>query len=617
MSSREKVVGVQKGSNVPVRVVDVIDGDSLIVEDLRTNEEYEVRLCGVDAPEHDQPYGPDATEFLAELSLEQFFSLVVNDPQDRYGRVIGTLYPELFRGNRNSLNHQMVEAGWAYSYTRYVKIPEIQEAERRARQNRYGVWQSAEQVRPWTYRRKKREEERIRERASRRVSTTPIRQPQSVVGRAKTSERTEISIGKVVRYLGHVWGLLKGKLGLVSLLRHGFAYPTGRDENHDARGEDDRAIADRKAVGDSTRTVRIAYYKRRVSQNKSSPTPEIRGRDQTNDNYTATSNRNIDDAVACYNRGRAYADKGENDRAIAEYDAALCLNSGLPVVYKERGRAYAYKGEWDRAIDDYDTAIRLNPRYPEAYKSRADAYSAKGDLNLAIASYSESLSLNPDDAETYDKRGYVYFRQGDYSQAIADYRQALQLDSSHKFARYGLSAAYYSRGTEYFDEGNYGLAVSDYAEALKIKPDSESSRYGRGLAYFCLGDYDRAIEDYGEAIRLHDPFDPEPSYIYFARGNAYYQKGEYERAIADYDDALWATALIFAPDCAIVYNNRGNAHLEKGEYHRAIADFSQAIALKPDYAAAYKHRGISYFDIGDRDNAQADFEMARSLGYEP
>jgi Flp pilus assembly protein TadD len=47
-------------------------------------------------------------------------------------------------------------------------------------------------------------------------------------------------------------------------------------------------------------------------------------------------------------------------------------------AFVDRGTAYAFKGQQDRAIKDYDQAIRLNPNDTAAYYGRARAYQDLG-----------------------------------------------------------------------------------------------------------------------------------------------------------------------------------------------------------------------------------------------
>jgi tetratricopeptide (TPR) repeat protein len=70
-----------------------------------------------------------------------------------------------------------------------------------------------------------------------------------------------------------------------------------------------------------------------------------------------------DDAKAYNNRGLAYYEKGDNDRAIADYNKAIGLEPDDADTYNNRGNAYSAKGDKDRAIADYNRAIKLKPDY--------------------------------------------------------------------------------------------------------------------------------------------------------------------------------------------------------------------------------------------------------------
>ena len=77
-------------------------------------------------------------------------------------------------------------------------------------------------------------------------------------------------------------------------------------------------------------------------------------------------------------------------------------------AYNNRGLAWRDKGDLDRAIADYNEAIRLDPKYAFAYNNRGFAWRAKGDLDRAIADYTEAIRLEPKNAAYYRNRGYAF-----------------------------------------------------------------------------------------------------------------------------------------------------------------------------------------------------------------
>ena len=96
---------------------------------------------------------------------------------------------------------------------------------------------------------------------------------------------------------------------------------------------------------------------------------------------------------AYHERGKAYLRKGDNDRAIADFDRAIQLDPESANTYNDRGAAYAMKGDYDRAIADLDKAIQLNPRVKNAHYNRGLAYKKKGDEARARADFEKEEQL--------------------------------------------------------------------------------------------------------------------------------------------------------------------------------------------------------------------------------
>lgn len=150
--------GFRKGRPFPVRVVSVQDGDSLLVVPVdRGDRRIRVRLYGIDAPEHDQDFGREASERLSSLVRGKSDLTLEYKDTDRYGRLVGVLYSRSF-GRQRSVNQVMVEEGFARWYSRYGgQELGLDHAEQNARRAKRGIWSSGRQVAPWDHRRAQRE----------------------------------------------------------------------------------------------------------------------------------------------------------------------------------------------------------------------------------------------------------------------------------------------------------------------------------------------------------------------------------------------------------------------------------------------------------------------------
>jgi endonuclease YncB( thermonuclease family) len=130
----------------------VKDGDSLVLQ--VGNQEKEVRLWGIDAPEGNtrQPFAENARAYARELCQRKNITLVVHD-RDQYGRIVG----EAILPDKTSVNEQMIAAGWAWHFRRHAsQRSDFARAEQEARQQGKGLWQDPDPVPPWDWRREHR-----------------------------------------------------------------------------------------------------------------------------------------------------------------------------------------------------------------------------------------------------------------------------------------------------------------------------------------------------------------------------------------------------------------------------------------------------------------------------
>lgn len=120
------------------------------------------------------------------------------------------------------------------------------------------------------------------------------------------------------------------------------------------------------------------------------------------------------------------------------YPRFLELKDFLAVAYSTRGLAYHNKGDHNRAIADFNKAIKIQPNSAKAYLGRGLTYHKKGEYAQAIADCNKAIKNNPNLAEAYSVRGLAYYKKGDYNWAIADLKKALEIDPNHQFARKAL-----------------------------------------------------------------------------------------------------------------------------------------------------------------------------------
>jgi lipoprotein NlpI len=134
------------------------------------------------------------------------------------------------------------------------------------------------------------------------------------------------------------------------------------------------------------------------------------------------------------NRGLALRAKGDDDRAIADFNDAMRLNPKFAAAYINRGIVYQGRGEHERAIADFNEVIKLIPKFAATHEHRGFAYAAKGNLKHAVADYDGAIRLDPKEHRTYYYRGVLHLYNGSaIPQVLADLNQASKLNPKNAY----------------------------------------------------------------------------------------------------------------------------------------------------------------------------------------
>jgi len=107
------------------------------------------------------------------------------------------------------------------------------------------------------------------------------------------------------------------------------------------------------------------------------------------------------------------------------------LNSYKAMIYFQRGEAYQNIKEYNKAIMDFSEAIRLFPEYDPAYFSRSSLYWLSNNYEKSIADLTTILSFLPDSGDALEHRAIRYYQLGDYNKAIDDYATLLKLNPDY------------------------------------------------------------------------------------------------------------------------------------------------------------------------------------------
>ncbi|MDD5085168.1 MAG: tetratricopeptide repeat protein [Candidatus Omnitrophica bacterium] len=163
--------------------------------------------------------------------------------------------------------------------------------------------------------------------------------------------------------------------------------------------------------------------------------------------------------------------------------------------YNIRGINYKDKGDFDRALADYNKATELNPDYAEPYSNRASIYALRKEFDKSIEDFTRMIELKPENSEVYANRGLAYNMRGELDKAVSDFDKAIELDPINV-------RAYFNRGVAYKDKGDIDKAISDWTKAIELNPFYAEAYNNRAAAYFFKKEYDKSRQDLRRAEGL-------------------------------------------------------------------------------------------------------------------
>ena len=309
---------------------------------------------------------------------------------------------------------------------------------------------------------------------------------------------------------------------------------------------------------------------------------------------TALQSGHLSDAdliSAHFNRGSAYAELDNPDRAIEDFDQAINLDPENAEAHEGRGFAYLDLDLPEQALGDFDEAIRLDPGFAHAHGGRGVAHERLGQMDEAMAAYDQAIRLDPERALFYRARGSLQFDLREYRYAINDFDRAIEIEPE-------LAWTYAALGQTLQRLGRPAEAIESFDHAIALDPEQSWYYAERGNAYADLDQQERAIEDYDVAIGL----DPYQAWFHIIRAIAYLDLDQPIRAMEGYERATQLRR-----NSLSAYADIADSHRRRGHLTLAVESYNQAILQSPGAFQLYRSRGLARLELGQRDQAVSDF----------
>jgi tetratricopeptide (TPR) repeat protein len=237
-------------------------------------------------------------------------------------------------------------------------------------------------------------------------------------------------------------------------------------------------------------------------------------------------------ALAHFNLGLAFRQKGYHAQALKEYELALDrgedrglvmqamaevhllgqdgasatrlyeqlvkAQSSSPKLWNERGVALHQSGRAADALESYERAVALDGNYALALNNLGVARFHAGRDDLAVEAFRRALGLHPAFVKARLNFALLLLKRRQFPLCLEAYRQVLRIEAEHPVAWNGV-------GLVLAEMKQFEDARNAFGRAIDSRPDYAEAHYNLSFILSNLGDFNGALRETKRALEL-DPY---------------------------------------------------------------------------------------------------------------
>jgi tetratricopeptide (TPR) repeat protein len=161
--------------------------------------------------------------------------------------------------------------------------------------------------------------------------------------------------------------------------------------------------------------------------------------------------------------GQLYVDRGEDEKALAEYLAVAAARPNQPDVHFWLGHLYWKHGDADHALAELTKQLELDPGHPEANGELGAVLVAEDRAVEAIPHLELAIHSKPDLWPAYAQLGRAYAMEKNYARAEQVLKRGLAHDQD--------AATHYQLAMVLRAEGKTAEAAQAFAQVRAIKKE--------------------------------------------------------------------------------------------------------------------------------------------------
>ncbi len=145
------------------------------------------------------------------------------------------------------------------------------------------------------------------------------------------------------------------------------------------------------------------------------------------------------DCKSYYNRGRAYEELGDLEKALSDFQSATSCDPSSHLFRMAVGLCQYRLKRFDMAVFAMDAVLEKTPNDAEAHYVKARALQQRSEFAAALEGFETVIRLNKDHGGAYLHRGIMHVQTNKKKQGCADLQKAKKLkepNADDAIARY-------------------------------------------------------------------------------------------------------------------------------------------------------------------------------------
>ncbi|MGQ9630507.1 MAG: tetratricopeptide repeat protein [bacterium] len=134
------------------------------------------------------------------------------------------------------------------------------------------------------------------------------------------------------------------------------------------------------------------------------------------------------EAMKHFSRGVEYSSRGDDQKAVEEYERAIAIDPSMVEAYNNLANAYRRQGDDERATPLLEKAISIDPEYADAHLNLGATYMDAERNEEAMEHLLKAMELGLETAEAYGKLGEFFLWLNELQHAEASLKRSLEME---------------------------------------------------------------------------------------------------------------------------------------------------------------------------------------------